>query len=221
MISAAFTDYYELTMSQGYYSRGMDRPAVFECFFRHHPFGGGYSVFAGLGPLLEDLENLRFLPEDLVYLESLGAFSAEFLGYLESFRFRGDVWSVPEGEVVFPREPLLRVRGGLIECQIVEGLVLNRINFQSLVASKTARIRHAARGGSIMEFGLRRAQGQDGAASATRASYIGGAAGTSNVLAARLYGIPAMGTMAHSWIMAFPSEKEAFEAYADLYPDST
>lgn len=221
MTSAAFTDLYELTMAQGYLVHGMDRPAVFEAFFRHHPFGGGYSVFAGLGPLLEDLENLRFLPEDLAYLESRGIFSAEFLAYLESFRFRGELWSVPEGEVVFPREPLVRVRGGLVECQIVEGLLLNRINFQSLVATKTARICHAAKGGKVMEFGLRRAQGPDGANSATRASFIGGAAGTSNVLGARLFGIPAMGTMAHSWIMAFPSEKEAFEAYADLYPDAT
>lgn len=221
MISAAFTDLYELTMAQGYLVHGMDRPAVFEAFFRHHPFGGGYSVFAGLGPLLEDLEDLRFLPEDLAYLEGLGIFSSEFLAFLESFRFRGDLWSVSEGEVVFPREPLIRVRGGLVECQIVEGLLLNRVNFQSLVATKTARVCHAAKGGRVMEFGLRRAQGPDGANSATRASYIGGAVGTSNVLGARLFGIPAMGTMAHSWIMAFPSEREAFEAYADLYPDAT
>lgn len=220
MISAAFTDFYELTMAQGYLAYGMDRPAVFEAFFRHHPFGGGYSVFAGLGPLLEDLETLRFLPEDLEYLESRGIFSPEFLSYLESFRFRGEIWSVPEGEVIFPREPLLRVRGGLVECQIIEGLILNRINFQSLVATKTARVCHAAKGGKVMEFGLRRAQGPDGANSATRASYIGGAVGTSNVLGARLFGIPALGTMAHSWIMAFPSELEAFEAYADLYPDA-
>ena len=221
MISAAFTDLYELTMAQGYLVHGMDRPAVFEAFFRHHPFGGGYSVFAGLGPLLEDLENLRFLPEDLAYLESRGIFSADFLAFLEAFRFRGDLWAVPEGEVVFPREPLIRVRGGLVECQLVEGLLLNRVNFQSLVATKTARVCHAAKGGRIMEFGLRRAQGPDGANSATRASYVGGAVGTSNVLGARLFGIPAMGTMAHSWIMAFPSEREAFEAYADLYPDAT
>ncbi len=221
MISAAFTDLYELTMAQGYLVHGMDRPAVFEAFFRHHPFGGGYSVFAGLEPLLEDLETLRFLPEDLAYLEGRGIFSPDFLAFLEAFRFRGDVWSVPEGEVVFPREPLIRVRGGLVECQLVEGLLLNRVNFQSLVATKTARVCHAAKGGKVMEFGLRRAQGPDGANSATRASYIGGAVGTSNVLGARLFGIPAMGTMAHSWIMAFSSEREAFEAYADLYPDAT
>jgi len=221
MTSAAFADFYELTMAQGYFVHGMDRPAAFEAFFRHHPFGGGYSVFAGLEPLLEDLENLRFYPEDLAYLDSLGTFSPDFLRHLESFRFRGEVWAVPEGEVIFPREPLVRVRGGLVECQLVEGRLLNRINFQSLVATKTARIRHAARGGKVMEFGLRRAQGPDGANSATRASYVGGAVGTSNVLGARLFGIPVLGTMAHSWIMAFSSEKEAFEAYADLYPDAT
>lgn len=221
MISAGFTDFYELTMAQGYFNHGMDRPAAFEAFFRHHPFGGGYSVFAGLEPLLRDLESLAFLPEDLAYLESLRQFSPEFLGYLENFRFRGEVWAAPEGEVIFPKEPLVRVRGGLIECQIIEGLLLNRINFQSLIATKAARICYAARGGKVMEFGLRRAQGPDGANSATRASYIGGAMGTSNVLGARLFGIPALGTMAHSWVMAFPSEKEAFEAYADLYPDST
>ena len=221
MISAAFTDLYELTMAQGYFSHDMDRPAAFEAFFRHHPFGGGYSVFAGLEPLLQDLEDIRFQPEDLVYLESLGIFSPAFLSRLEAFRFGGEVWAVPEGEVIFPREPLVRVRGGLIECQIIEGLLLNRINFQSLVATKAARVCHAARDGKVMEFGLRRAQGPDGANSATRASYIGGAMGTSNVMGARLFGIPPLGTMAHSWIMAFPSEYASFEAYAELYPDAT
>jgi len=221
MISASFTDFYELTMAQGYLAHEMDKPAVFEVFFRSHPFGGGYSVFAGLEPLVRDLETLRFHPEDLAYLESLGIFSSGFLKYLESFRFHGDVWAFAEGDVIFPREPLLRIRGSLIECQILEGLILNRINFQCLIATKTARVCHAARGGAVMEFGLRRAQGPDGANSATRASFIGGAAGTSNLLAARLYGIPALGTMAHSWIMAFPSEREAFDAYARMYPDST
>lgn len=221
MMNASFTDFYELTMAQGYLAHDMDRQAVFEAFFRTHPFGGGYSVFAGLEPLLRDLESLRFSPEDLDYLESLGIFSPGFLQYLQAFRFRGDVWAFAEGDAVFPREPLVRIRGGLVECQIVEGLVLNRINFQSLIATKAARVCHAARGGRVMEFGLRRAQGPDGANSASRASYIGGAAGTSNLLAARLYGIPPLGTMAHSWIMAFPGEREAFDAYARMYPDAT
>ena len=219
--SASFTDFYELTMAQGYMAHGMDRPAVFESFFRTHPYGGGYSVFAGLEPLLRDLEALSFQPEDLEYLESLGLFSESFLKYLETFRFHGDIWAFSEGDVIFPREPLVRVRGSLVECQIIEGLLLNRINFQSLIATKTARVCHAARSGAVMEFGLRRAQGPDGANSATRASYIGGAVGTSNLLAARLYGIPPLGTMAHSWVMAFPSEREAFDAYARMYPDAT
>ena len=219
--SALFTDFYSLTMAQGYWKKGMDRRAVFEMFFRRQPFGGGFSVFAGLGTLLEKLQSYTFSADDIHYLKSLGAFEEGFLDYLKGFRFSGSLWAMEEGSVVFPNEPLIRVDGGLIECQIIEGMLLNTINFQSLVATKTARVWLASGKGSVMEFGLRRAQGYDGAMSASRAAYIGGASGTSNVLAAKQFGIPVMGTMAHSWIMAWPDEEQAFTAYAELYPDRT
>lgn len=219
--SALFTDYYELTMAQGYWKHDLDTKAVFDMFFRRQPFKGGFSVFAGLDPLLDALREFRFSGDDLAWLETQRCFEPAFLRYLEGFKFSGDVYSVPEGEVVFPQEPLLRIHAGLIEAQIIEGLVLNTINFQSLIATKSARVAMAAKGKSVMEFGLRRAQGHDGAMSASRAAYIGGAASTSNTLAAKELGIPAMGTMAHSWVMAFESELESFEAYADLYPDGT
>jgi nicotinate phosphoribosyltransferase len=219
--SALFTDFYELTMAQGYWKHGLDAPAVFDMFFRRQPFKGGFSVFAGLEPLLSALEGFRFSGDDLAWLATQKTFDPAFLHYLEDFRFSGDIYSVPEGEIVFPQEPLLRIHGGLIEAQIIEGLVLNTINFQSLIATKSARVAMATKGKSVMEFGLRRAQGFDGAMSASRASFIGGAASTSNTLAAKEFGMPAMGTMAHSWVMAFPTEKESFEAYAELYPDST
>jgi nicotinate phosphoribosyltransferase len=216
--SALFTDFYSLTMAQGYWKRGMDRRAVFEMFFRRQPFGGGFSIFAGLGPLLEKLKLFSFSAGDIAYLRELGLFEKAFLDYLRDFRFTGTLWAVDEGTVVFPQEPLIRLDGGLVECQIAEGMILNTINFQSLIATKTARVWLASGKGSIMEFGLRRAQGFDGALSASRASFIGGASGTSNVLAGREFGIPVMGTMAHSWVMAFPSEEEAFRAYARIYP---
>jgi len=219
--SALFTDFYELTMAQGYWKHDLDTRAVFDVFFRRQPFKGGFSVFAGLDPLLDALEAFRFSSEDLAWMESQRCFEAGFLRYLADFRFSGDVYSVPEGEIVFPQEPLLRMHAGLIEAQIVEGLVLNTVNFQSLIATKSARVSMAAKDKSVMEFGLRRAQGHDGALSASRAAYIGGANATSNALAAKNYGIPAMGTMAHSWVMAFDTELESFEAYAELYPDAT
>ena len=219
--SALFTDFYELTMAQGCWQHDLDTKAVFDVFFRRQPFKGGFSVFAGLDPLLDALQAFSFSGEDLAWLESQRCFKPAFLEYLEKFKFSGDVYAVPEGEIVFPQEPLLRIHAGLIEAQIIEGLVLNTINFQSLIATKSARIALAAKGKSVMEFGLRRAQGHDGAMSASRAAYIGGASATSNALAAMRLGIPAMGTMAHSWVMAFGTELESFEAYARLYPDST
>lgn len=220
-ISALFTDYYELTMAQGYWKHNMDSKAVFDMFFRRQPFRGGYSVFAGLDPLLDALGNFSFTKEDLAWLEAQGSFDKAFLRYLEDFKFTGDIYALEEGELVFPQEPLLRVHANLIEAQIIEGLILNIINFQSLIATKSARVSTAAKGKKLMEFGLRRAQGQNGAMAATRASFIGGAAGTSNALAAKNLGIPAMGTMAHSWVMAFDTELDAFNAYADMYPSNT
>ncbi len=219
--SALFTDFYELTMAQGYWKQGMNRRAIFDMFFRRQPFGGGFAVFAGLENVLDTLRDFRFSAEDLEYLASLGTFERGFLDYLKDFRFRGDLWAADEGTIVFPQEPLIRVDAPLIEAQIIEGMILNLINFQTLIATKTARVWLASEKGSIMEFGLRRAQGPDGAMSASRAAYIGGAAGTSNALAGKRYGIPVLGTMAHSWIMSFPSELAAFDAYAATYPDRT
>ncbi len=221
MSSALFTDFYELTMAQGYWKNGMNHEVVFDMFFRRQPFNGGFSVFAGLEPLLDALLSFSFSESDIAYLASLNMFEKGFLDYLKTFRFTGDVYAFKEGSVVFPQEPLVRIHAPLIEAQIIEGLVLNQINFQSLIATKTARCYLASGKGSIMEFGLRRAQGSDGAMSATRAAFIGGAAGTSNTLAGKRYGIPVMGTMAHSWIMAHKSELDAFNAYADIYPDKT
>jgi nicotinate phosphoribosyltransferase len=219
--SALFTDFYELTMAQGYWKRGMNHRAVFDMFFRRQPFNGGFSVFAGLETFLDKLTSFRFSAEDLEYLASLSFFDKDFLEYLRNFRFTGDVWSMDEGTIVFPQEPLIRIDANLIEAQIIEGMLLNTINFQSLIATKTARVYLASGKGTIMEFGLRRAQGPDGAMSASRAAFIGGASGTSNVLAGKTFGIPVMGTMAHSWVMSFPSEEKAFDAYAETYPDRT
>ena len=219
--SALFTDFYSLTMAQGFWKKGMNSRAVFEMFFRRQPFGGGFSVFAGLGTLLEKLRSFAFSSDDIRYLKGLGIFEDAFLDYLKNFRFSATIWAMNEGTVVFPNEPIIRVDGGLIECQIIEGMLLNTVNFQSLIATKTARVWLASGKGSVMEFGLRRAQGPDGALSASRAAYIGGAIGTSDVLAGKKFGIPVLGTMAHSWVMAWPSEEEAFRAYAELYPDRT
>jgi nicotinate phosphoribosyltransferase len=216
--SALFGDLYALTMAQGYWKNNMNRQAVFEMFFRRQPFEGGFSVFAGLGTLLRLLQDFSFSSEDLAYLQGLGIFEEPFLKYLQDFRFTGSLWAMDEGTVIFPQEPLIRIQGKLIECQLIEGLLLNIINFQSLIATKTARTVLASGNGAIMEFGLRRAQGFDGAMSASRAAFIGGAAGTSNVLAGKEFGIPVMGTMAHSWVMAHASEEAAFQSYADLYP---
>ncbi len=219
--SGLLTDLYELTMMQGYHHYDLNPRVVFDMFFRKQPFQGGFSVFAGLEDVLEVLKDLHFSDEDIEYLDSLGLFGDDFLEYLREFRFQGDVYAVPEGTVVFPQEPLIRIHGTLMECQLVESLLLNIVNFQTLIATKTARIYLAARGGKVLEFGLRRAQGVDGALSASRAAYIGGAGATSNTLAGRRYHIPVSGTMAHSWVMAFENEDEAFEKFADLYPEKT
>ena len=219
--SALFTDFYELTMAQGYWKYGMNKPAVFDVFFRRQPFSGGFSILAGLDPLLDILESFRFSADDIRWLSSLNRFEPGFLDYLAEFRFTGSLWAMNEGTVIFPDEPVARIHADAIEASIIEGLVLNTINFQSLVATKTARIWLASGKAPIMEFGLRRAQGENGAMSASRASFIGGAAGTSNTLAGKEYAIPVLGTMAHSWIMSFPSEEEAFRAYADMFPDAS
>jgi nicotinate phosphoribosyltransferase len=220
--SALLTDLYELTMLAGYFEEGMHQvPASFDLFFREAPFLGGYAVAAGLGPALDYLESFRFREEDLDYLESLRLFRGAFLAYLSAFRFQGRVTAVPEGTAVFANEPLLTVDGGLAEAQFVETVLLNIINFQTLLATKASRLRQAAGpDAKVIEFGLRRAHGPDGALSAARAAAVGGVLSTSNVLAGKVYGLPVVGTQAHSWIMAFPTEIEAFRAYARVFPDS-
>jgi nicotinate phosphoribosyltransferase len=218
-ISALFTDFYSLTMSHGYWKKKINHRAVFEMFFRKQPFGSGFAIFAGLEDLLDRIDSFRFSETDIAYLRSLNVFDGDFLDYLSHFHFTGSIWAVDEGSAVFPHEPLVRVDGSLIECQILEGMLLNMVNFQSLIATKTARVYLASGKGFILEFGLRRAQGPDGAMSASRAAFIGGAGGTSNTLAGKIYGMPVLGTMAHAWVMSFPSEEEAFRAYAQIYPD--
>jgi nicotinate phosphoribosyltransferase len=218
--SALFTDLYELTMLAGYLEEGMhETPAVFDLFFRHNPFKGGYAVFAGLETALAYLEGLRFTDDELDYLRGLGLFKPRYIDYLHDFRFHGEVTAPPEGTVVFANEPLLTVSGGLAETQFVETALLNIINFQTLVATKAARINHAAAGGTVIEFGLRRAQGPDGGLSEARAAYVGGVRSTSNVQAGKAFSIPVRGTHAHSWIMAFPDELTAFRKYAEVFPE--
>jgi nicotinate phosphoribosyltransferase len=219
--SALFTDFYELTMAQGYWKKNMNQLVVFDMFFRKNPFNGGFSVLAGNETLLDIITSFSFSDSDIAFLKDQKIFEDGFLEYLKEFHFTGDVYTMDEGTIIFPQEPLIRIHANLIEAQILEGLVLNHVNFQSLIATKTARIWLASKKAPIMEFGLRRAQGQDGAMSATRAAYIGGAAGTSNTLAGKKYGIPVMGTMAHSWIMAHTSELEAFREYAQIYPENS
>ena len=216
---AMLTDFYELTMMQGYFLQKHNPQAAFEMFFRRPPFDGGFAVFAGLETLLKNIESFRFEAEDLQYLAAQKVFRKSFLDYLADFHFHGEIHAVQEGTLVFPNEPLIRVQAPLIEAQLVESLLLNIINFQTLIATKAARIYLASEGGAILEFGMRRAHGVNGALGATRAAFIGGAAGTSNTLAGRLYDIPVKGTMAHSWIMSFESELAAFEKYAEVYPD--
>ena len=224
---ALLTDLYQLTMAQGYAKSGMaSREASFSLFFRENPFGGGYTVACGLSQVLDFLEALRFSDSDLDYLARLDGpgevplFEPEFLSALRSFRFDCNVMAVPEGTVVFPYEPVLRVTGPLLQAQLVESALLNLVSFPSLVATKAARVCRAARGRPVLEFGMRRAQGVDGALTASRAAYVGGCSGTSNVLAGKLFGIPVRGTHAHSWVMAYDDEVSAFEAYARAMPDN-
>ena len=215
------TDLYQLTMVGGYILKGKkDQWANFDYFFRSIPDEGGYCVLAGLEDIIEYIRQLEFTQEDLSYLEGLGVFPKKVLAYLESFKFTGDIWAIPEGTMVFPHEPLIRVTAPLPEAQIIESTVLNVMNFQTLIATKAARVCWAANGDPVIDFGLRRAHGPDGALMASRAAYIGGVDGTSNVLAGRLYGIPVRGTHAHSWVESFPNELDAFRAYAEIYPDS-
>ncbi|TVQ65937.1 MAG: nicotinate phosphoribosyltransferase [Balneolaceae bacterium] len=218
---ASFTDYYELTMAQGYFKSGVHhRTASFDYFFRKVPFNGGYVVFAGLKELIDTIQHLKYSEGEIDYLIREG-FSEDFISYLRTFQFKGTIYSVREGEIVFPNEPVLRVEGNLLETQLIETLLLNILNFQSLIATKASRIKYAAGDEcTVLDFGLRRAQGLAGI-HATRAAIIGGLDGTSNVYSAQRFSIPAGGTMAHSWIQTFEDELTAFRTYAEIYPDST
>lgn len=214
-------DFYELTMAGGYFKNQFhNRNAYFDVFFRTVPDGGGFAVAAGLEQIVDYIQNLHFSPEDISYLRSKKMFDEDFLKYLENFRFTGDIYAVPEGTPVFPYEPLITVRAPAIEAQLIETYMLLQINHQSLIATKANRIVRAAQGRTVLEFGSRRAQGADGAVIGARAAYIGGCAGTACTLTDELYGVPAGGTMAHSWVQMFDSEYEAFEAYCKLYPHS-
>ena len=215
------TDFYELTMSAGYLEEGyQDKICVFDMFFRRVPDGGGFAIMAGLEQFIQAVDNLHFTQEDLDYLRSTGVFSERFLEYLKDFRLHCNIWAIREGVPIFPHEPIVTVEGPTIECQLLETLLLVTFNHQCLIATKANRIVRAASGRPVMEFGARRAQGYDAAYYGARASYIGGCGSTSCVMAARDFGIPASGTMAHSWVQMFPSEYEAFKKYAELYPNA-
>jgi nicotinate phosphoribosyltransferase len=215
------TDFYEITMANGYLHSGLkNKIAYFDMFFRKVPDNGGFAIMAGVEQLIEYIKELRFDDADIEYLRSKNQFSEEFLEYLRDFKFSCDIWAVPEGTPIFPNEPIVTVRGPVIEAQFIETMLLLSINHQSLIATKANRIVTAAQGRAVMEFGSRRAQGYDGAVNGARASYIGGCIGTACTIADRDYGIPALGTMAHSWVQLFPSELEAFRAYARIYPSN-
>ena len=214
-------DFYELTMSNGYFENGMqDKIVYFDVFYRNNPDNGGFAVVAGLEQIVEYVKNLHFDEEDIAFLRSKGCFSEKFLDFLKDFRFTGDIWAIPEGTVVFPGEPLMIVRGKTIEAQFIETYVLMMINHQSLIATKAARLTRAAKGRAISEFGSRRAHGADAAILGARAAYIGGCGSTACTIADEAYGVPSTGTMAHSWVQMFDTEYEAFETYCKIYPNN-
>lgn len=216
-------DYYELTMSNGYFMKGFkDKIVVFDMFYRKNPENGGFVVSAGLEQLIEYIENMRFTEDDIVYLRSKGEFSEEFLKYLSDFKFTGTIEAIPEGTICYPNTPIVTVTAPVIEAQLIETMLLLTINFQSLIATKASRICRAAgdAGSVVMEFGARRAHGADAAILGARAAYIGGAGATATTIADEQFGVPAIGTMAHSWIQFFDTEYEAFKAYAEVYPDN-
>ena len=215
------TDLYELTMMQGYFKeKDANETVIFDMFYRNNPHGNGFAVCAGLDQVIEYIRDLHFDKSDIAYLRSVGIFEEDFLEYLRDFRFTGDIYAIPEGTVVFPREPLVKVIAPIMQAQLVETALLNIINHQSLIATKTERIVYAAKGDGVMEFGLRRAQGPDAGTYGARAAMIAGCIGTSNVLCGKMFDVPVKGTHAHSWIMSFPDEYTAFKTYAKLYPNA-
>ena len=214
-------DFYELTMGAGYFANGYtDRITCFDLFFRRCPDGGGFAIAAGLEQIVQYIQELHFDPEDIAYLRERKCFNEDFLNYLANFKFTGDIWAVPEGTPIFPWEPIITVRAPAIQAQLVETYLLLCVNHQSLIATKASRVCYAAKGDGIMEFGLRRAQGPDAGTFGARAAVIGGCVGTSNVICGKQFGVPVLGTHAHSWIMSFPDEYTAFKRYAELYPDA-
>ena len=215
------TDFYELTMANGYLKSGMkDHIAYFDMFFRRVPDKGGYAIMAGIEQVVDYLDNLKFTGEDIDYLRSKGVFCKEFLQYLRDFKFECDVWAVPEGTPIFPHEPVITVRGSVIQAQFIETMLLLIVNHQSLIATKASRIVRAAQGRPVMEFGSRRAHGASAADFGARAAYIAGCAGTACTISDRDHAIPAIGTMAHSWVQMFADEYDAFSAYCKIYPDN-
>ena len=215
------TDLYELTMMQGYFrNKDQNETVIFDAFFRNNPMGSGYSISAGLAQVIDLIKNLHFSEGDIAYLASLNLFDKEFLEYLKDFKFTGDIYAIPEGSIMFPREPMVKVIAPIMQAQLIETAILNIVNHQSLIATKASRVCFAARGDGIMEFGLRRAQGPDAGIYGARAAVIGGCIGTSNVLAGQLFDVPIKGTHAHSWIMSFPDEYTAFKAYSEIYPNA-
>lgn len=215
------TDLYELTMMQGYFkNKTANETVIFDLFYRSNPCGNGYSIMAGLEQAIQYIKELHFDDQDIAYLRSLNLFEEDFLAYLADFKFTGDIYAIPEGTIIFPREPLVKVIAPIMEAQLVETALLNIINHQSLIATKAARVCYAAKGDGVMEFGLRRAQGPDAGTYGARAAVIGGCIGTSNVLAGELFDVPVKGTHAHSWIMSFSDEYTAFKTYASIYPQA-
>ena len=215
------TDFYELTMMQGYFKeKDANETVIFDAFYRNNPVGSGYSICAGLDQVIDYVKNLHFDEDDVDYLRTTGMFEEDFLDYLRHFHFSGDIYAIPEGSVVFPREPLVKIIAPIMEAQLIETALLNIINHQSLIATKAARVVYAAQGDGVMEFGLRRAQGPDAGIYGARAAMIAGCIGTSNVLCGKMFDVPVKGTHAHSWIMSFPDELTAFRTYAKLYPSA-
>lgn len=215
------TDLYELTMMQGYFrNKDQNETVIFDAFYRSNPMGSGYAICAGLQQVIDLIKNLHFSKEDIDYLASLNLFEADFLDYLKDFKFTGDIYAIPEGSVMFPREPMIKVIAPITEAQLIETAILNIMNHQSLIATKASRVCFAAQGDGVLEFGLRRAQGPDAGVYGARAAMIGGCVGTSNVLAGQLFDVPVRGTHAHSWIMSFPDEYTAFKAYSEIYPNA-
>ena len=215
------TDLYELTMMQGYFKNNdRNETVIFDAFYRTNPCGGGYSIAAGLEQVIDYIKNLHFAPDDIEYLRSVGCFDEDFLEYLSNFKFTGDIYALPEGTVMFPREPMVKVIAPIMEAQLIETAILNIVNHQSLIATKAARVCYAAKGDGVLEFGLRRAQGPDAGTFGARAAMIAGCVATSNVLAGKLFDVPVRGTHAHSWIMSFPDEYTAFKTYASIYPQA-